>query len=96
MLWLDDQRPAPPGWTAVSTSAECIEALESSPVEVLSLDHDLGGDDTGYKVVLWLELRAADGLPVPGDIRVHSANPVGAARMLAGLESVRRLSSLRL
>jgi hypothetical protein len=40
-LWLDDIRPAPPGWTWVAT-VEDAKALLVLGVDKASLDHDLG------------------------------------------------------
>lgn len=73
-LWVDDLRPAPEGWTWVKTSREAIRALEFTRVSEMSLDHDLGGDDTTRPVVLWL-CEHPDRWPA--EVRVHSANPVG-------------------
>jgi hypothetical protein len=42
-LWLDDMRPAPPGWTLARTYEEAIEILRERGPEItdVSLDHDL-------------------------------------------------------
>ena len=78
-IWVDDLR-APPDftWRWAMTSADAIEALRycwryQIPVTIMSLDHDLGGDDTTRPVVLWCCER--DEWPV--EVVVHSANPVG-------------------
>ncbi|GAA3700224.1 cyclic-phosphate processing receiver domain-containing protein [Gordonia hankookensis] len=73
-LWVDDLRPAPVGWRWCTTSAAAIDALSGSePVDELSLDHDLGGDDTTRPIVLWMCEHGV----WPEEVRVHSANPVG-------------------
>jgi len=72
-LWVDDLRTPPAGWTWAKTSAEAISLLRRNDVSALSLDHDLGGDDTTRPVVLWM----CENDVWPPDIRVHSANPVG-------------------
>jgi hypothetical protein len=56
------------------TSAEAIEWLikRGHECETISLDHDLGGEDTTRPVVLWMCENIC-----PKDIRVHTANPVG-------------------
>ena len=78
-LYLDDVRPAPEGWVLVKTAAECISFLKTFGVECLSLDHDLGDNvDTGYTVVCWMEENDIWPTHKPS---VHSANPVGRARM---------------
>jgi len=83
-LWLDDERRAPAGWYWVRTSKEAIDAVKNfgSKIEKMSLDHDLGGDDTGYKFLCWIEEQVeCYGMEFNCDITVHSANPVGAIRM---------------
>ena len=97
-VWLDDLREAPASWTRVTTPEEAIELLRTGEVKELSLDHDLGLDSpdaerSGYSVLLWLERELAEGrwrLPLPS-IRIHSANPVGRARMERAISSIERL-----
>ncbi|MHA4848749.1 cyclic-phosphate processing receiver domain-containing protein [Rhodococcus sp. MSC1_016] len=72
-LWVDDLRTPPDGWEWAKTSAAAIARLDAGGVEQLSLDHDLGGDDTTRPVVLWM----CEHEVWPREIRVHSANPVG-------------------
>jgi hypothetical protein len=62
------------------------------------LDHDLGLDTdefeaTGYTVLTWLEAEIAHErwpFPLP-TLRIHSANPVGRARMERAIASIQRL-----
>jgi hypothetical protein len=77
-LWVDDLRPAPDdSWVWSKTSRNTIDTLMFAgigEITEMSLDHDLGGDDTTRPVVLWMcehELRW------PAKVVVHSANPVG-------------------
>lgn len=93
-LWVDDLRPAPDGWLHARTSDEAIHILADLNVDRVSLDHDLGGDDTGYRVVCWLEQRAFNGERVP-EIGVHSANSVGRARIMQAIESIRKMLDRR-
>jgi hypothetical protein len=72
-LWIDDLRPAPDGWTWAKTSSEAIVLLGKSRFDAISFDHDLGGDDTTRRVVLWLCENDA----WPPVVHVHTANPVG-------------------
>lgn len=72
-LWVDDLRPAPNGWHWAKTSGEAIVVLAACPVDAVSLDHDLGEDDTTRAVVLWLCEHDA----WPPTVHVHTANPVG-------------------
>jgi hypothetical protein len=63
-----------------------LNALKGQRIDQLWLDHDLGGDDTITPVVYILEEAAFLGEPWDiGEILVHSANPVGAARTIQGL-----------
>jgi hypothetical protein len=82
-IWVDDIRTPPDEtWEWAKTSQEAIDLLEGIcqvgmlwvPLEEMSLDHDLGGDDTSRRIVLWM---CETGV-WPVKIRVHSANPVGA------------------
>ncbi len=96
-VFLDDERvptgvpglPEPDAWVIVRGADECIALLEAGGVEAVSLDHDLGADvPTGYDVACWIEQAQAEGRPVPARVYVHTANPVGRARMLAALRGL--------
>ena len=71
------------GWTVARTSDDAIRILRNGSVESLSLDHDLGGEDTGYRVACWLEEHGV--WPRLG-VLCHSANPVGKARIQAVID----------
>lgn len=76
-LWVDDERPAPEGWQWAKTSLEAIHQLHGNwleRTEEMSLDHDLGGEDTTRRVVLWL---CENPSYWPFVVHVHTANPVG-------------------
>lgn len=80
-LWVDDERQPPgPDWVRAVSSAEALAQLAAAPYEELSLDHDLGGDDTSRAVVLWLCENPERWPPV---CRVHSMNNVGRAWLTA-------------
>lgn len=81
-LFVDDERPAPNGWAIASTSMEALAVLKDArnngtPIEALSLDHDLsivdGEDDTTRPVVLWM----CEHDWWPANVYVHTGNPVG-------------------
>lgn len=85
-IWVDDIRTPPKGWIWCKTSAQTIDLLSNVVtqrayydrpnlfrINVMSLDHDLGGDDTTRPIVLWM--CENDFWPV--EVRVHSANHVG-------------------
>ena len=93
-LYLDDERPAPAGWTAARWPNEAIAHLQTGQVEELSLDHDLGDDarGTGYDVLLWIEEAVAvRGFNPPRLISVHSANPSARQKMELAIQSIERL-----
>jgi hypothetical protein len=96
-VYLDDERPTPPGWVGVRWPDEAIRLLESGQVEELSLDHDLGDDarGTGYTVILWLEEAVAVRGFVPPAITVHTANASARQKMLLGVRSIERLAEQR-
>lgn len=92
-LWLDDTRPAPPDWTWVKSATEAVLLLRTGTVAEVSLDHDLGDDPAvgdGYVVASWIEEQAHSGRLKSLRWAVHSANPVGAARMRAALRAADR------
>jgi hypothetical protein len=93
-IFLDDVRQEPPGWERAYWPDEVIAALKAGDVAEISLDHDLGNDarGTGYDVIRWIEEAVARQHFVPPKIRVHSANPVACARMLAGIQAIMRLT----
>jgi hypothetical protein len=84
-LWVDDLRTPPNGWAWAKTSREAISLLSIKHVSALSLDHDLGGDDTTRPVVLWM----CENEVWPAHIRVHSANPVGVEWLTGMVERYR-------
>lgn len=88
MLWLDDIRPSPQGWTWCRSVNEAIALSSQAVITHMSLDHDLGvfahdGGD-GAKFTDWLA-DPANRWPT-GGIRVHSRNGVGVRTMLATVD----------
>lgn len=74
------------------TSAEAIDWLETwrrnnavrdrplgRGIDEVSLDHDLGGDDTGMKVLDWMVEHNV----WPHNLTIHTSNPPARKRMLA-------------
>ena len=81
-LWIDDVREPPnETWDWVTTSEAAIALMREFqqfgmlwiPREIVSFDHDLGGDDTTRPVVLWM----IENNFKFDEYNVHSANPVG-------------------
>jgi len=83
-IWVDDIRTPPDDtWHWWSSSEMTIRFLNEwkelcdrgriKRPQIMSLDHDLGGEDTSRPIVLWMIEN--DFWPV--EVKVHSANPVG-------------------
>jgi hypothetical protein len=92
-VWLDDERPRPPGYDVhARTAAEAIRLIESGRVARISLDHDLGPAEagTGYDVAAAIERLAFEGKIPPMEVAIHTANPVGRSRMAEALRNAQR------
>lgn len=78
-IWVDDIRTPPDdGWWWCKTSREALWYLNkmraaNGIIELMSLDHDLGGDDTTRPIVLWM----CENEFWPDEVRAHSMNPIG-------------------
>ncbi|ORB77462.1 cyclic-phosphate processing receiver domain-containing protein [Mycobacterium timonense] len=83
-LWVDDLRQPPDDtWVWSKTSQNAIDTLMLAglgEITEISLDHDLGGDDTTRPVVLWM----CEHNRWPENVGIHTANPVGR-EWLAGM-----------
>jgi hypothetical protein len=87
-LYLDDTRPAPPGWELAKTVDEAVRILRQGGVTDLSLDYDLGDSAHGTGVTLldWLETAVSDGrMPLPR-LEAHSGSAVGRRRLLTRID----------
>lgn len=82
-LWIDDLRDAPgPDWHTARTSEIALTVLQNSRnkasdwlanFEEVSFDHDLGGDDTSRRVLIWM----IENDHWPKVVRFHTMNPIG-------------------
>lgn len=92
-VYMDDVRPGPfynghggfapdvadwDEWITVRSINNVKEFLARGWVNKLSLDHDMGGEETGYDLVKWM---VENNIWPKGQIWVHSANVVGAKNM---------------
>lgn len=93
-IYLDDERPAPAGWTLMRWPHEVITAFQTECVSAISLDHDLGNDQigTGYDVLLWLEEAVASHHFEVPEIHIHTANAAARPKMLAAVAQIKRLA----
>lgn len=80
-----------PAATIVTTAADAIAEMQRSEFDVVSLDHDLdgqenadpAGDNTGSAVVRWMQANR----PKVGRVMVHSLNAGAAVAMVDGLRA---------
>jgi len=84
-LFIDDERFPPgdgKGWDIVRSSAQAIQYVSKNGMpDIISFDHDLGGDDTAVIFINWLTEQLIDGnvtIPPYFSFEVHSQNPIGA------------------
>lgn len=86
-LWLDDIRDPPDeSWEWAQSFSQMIWLLKKfGRPEIMSFDHDLGIDQatgtnrSGHDIIKWIAERDQNGGEwYPLEVRVHSANPVGA------------------
>ena len=94
-VFLDDIRQPPDSsWYICRSYKEAIMNLETGMVEIISLDHDLGEEMTGYDVAKWIEEKVwMDDDFCPPEILIHSANPVGRSNIEAAIKSIYRQRS---
>lgn len=92
-LWIDDEKPAPDGWSVAKSYHEAIGMITQYDWDLIAIDHDLGeeGSPTGYDILCHMEAGA---LPRPKQIVVISWNTVGAKRMLKAIENMPGVENL--
>jgi hypothetical protein len=103
-VFLDDERPVPPGWIHARWPEDVIELLKNGDVDEISLDHDLADtlmegqgycpsvkERTGYDVLLWIEEQVILHNFIPPKISIHTSNPSARQKMEAAKESIERL-----
>lgn len=81
-LFVDDVRPVPDdSWAVARTYSEARDLFDNNMITIMSLDHDLGEEKTGYDFLLYVvEQYYPEKVPI--QCKIHSANPVGRDRML--------------
>ncbi|QIA28698.1 hypothetical protein [Phage f2b1] len=91
-LYVDDLRDIPEGFIGARSYSEAIAILMYYPIDILSLDHDLGENVhgelrlTGDDIVKTIIKHGALKSPlVIKEIYLHTDNPVGRERMYKGL-----------
>ncbi len=94
-LFVDDIRECPAGFILARSYSRCpkeaIDIIESHDIHILSLDHDLGLDEsgeldpTGYDIVKYI-CRVSKKI---NRIYLHTGNPVGRENMYQTLLGAR-------
>lgn len=89
-IWLDDIRPAPKNWHHAYTYDDFVYMLKlyEGEIFIISFDHDLGQDKTGYDAVCTLEEMIHYGYRPPEILMIHTANPVGRMRIFAACKNL--------
>lgn len=100
IVLIDDERdfrvPVPGNLVVLRNSREALEWFDNhgldGKIDQLWLDHDLGLDNEGNPddimgvLLPLMELNREGYFPDIGEVLVHTANPVGAANIIAALE----------
>lgn len=97
-LYLDDVRqPKDDTWIIARTSEEAIKlCLANGFPWFMSLDHDLGGEDTAMIFLkelyeIWYSFSDTPKIP---EYLVHSSNPIGSKNIVSYLESWKKSCEL--
>lgn len=72
-------------WDIVRTYSEAVDyVLKNGIPNIISFDHDLGENESGYDFAKWLVYKAVDFEPLPKDFMffVHSANFIGGDNII--------------
>lgn len=86
ILYIDDERTPPDDMVLARTLLEAKEIVTKEGLpSLMSLDHDLGGDETVMQFLHWLSENYYEEGPPP--YLIHSANPVGRQNMDSFLKS---------
>lgn len=90
-VYLDDKRSTPDGYVRAFWPKHVEEFLTQFKIQEVSLDHDLGDDDTGtgYDVVCYLEEKVyfdrSYDLP---EIKTHTDNSSAREKMWRGINNI--------
>ncbi|PWV89418.1 hypothetical protein DFQ01_14515 [Paenibacillus cellulosilyticus] len=91
-LYLHDLRDCPEGFIVVRTFEEAVQAFKENPINLLSLDHDLGEDEHGNELPNgydFVKYFCENGLRA-NKIFLHTDNPVGRKNMYETLLAAQR------
>jgi hypothetical protein len=81
-LYLDDLRSCPEGFTEARDYLQCINLLLNNRIYIMSFDHDLGEEKTGYDIAKYIVEQGIDNPDFwPREIYIHTSNPVGRSNI---------------
>lgn len=95
-IYLDDKRSTPDGYVRAFWPSQVITLIEEFKTEEISLDHDLGDDETGTgnDVVLYIEekiyFNKGWDLPV---LKTHTDNSSARDKMRKGIEQIKKIKT---
>lgn len=84
-LYVDDLRQVPKNFEIARTYEEAIKILKNNTIDILSLDHDLGEEKTGYDIVKYI---CQNNCKVKR-VYLHTFNPIGRENMYQVLLAAR-------
>lgn len=92
-LFIDDIRnPPDDSWIVTRDIKSTIDFLSNNGIpDVISFDHDLGGDETSIAIINYIiEEILDDNLCLPKDFvyYIHSANPVGSENIKSKMDQL--------
>ena len=77
-IFLDDLRDYPNDFVVARNYRDCIDLLNNNRVKIMTFDHDLGEEKTGYDVAKYIvEMGIENSDFWPQLIYIHTSNPVG-------------------
>lgn len=89
--WIDRFFPFPTQAIWVDNYEDCIANLMSREWDMISLDHDLGTDKTGYDVAKWMERQVYEyNKKIPSSIIIHTANTIGRKNIVDAMMSIKK------
>lgn len=101
-LFLDDERypthvdpTLDRQWIVARSTEEAIQEVTHRGFPwFMSLDHDLGSNDTTMDFLRWLVWEYGGSVVSPPQYQIHSANPVGAKNIEAFMNSWKRVAEM--
>jgi hypothetical protein len=95
-VFIDDIRTPPSNdWIVVRSSKEAIDWVNANGMpDIISFDHDLGGDDTSMVFLKQLFEIAFEKGYNPPKYFIHSANPIGSKNIQSFMESWKKSQTL--